>query len=183
VIDWATSAIASGRVQQCAREGKPLPPEAALDAEGNYTTDPARVAALVPMGGRLAGHKGWGLALIDELYAAYIGGSLPTIRGLAEAAGRKGTSAFFFQAIHPDAIAPAGFASPRDQHANVKAVLSDIRGHGNEKALLPGELEARAAAESAKAGGLIFTAAEVAELKQFLSEAGITDLPATPLAT
>src|SRR3954470_3831651 len=142
VIDWATSAIASGRVQQCAREGKPLPPEAALDAEGNYTTDPARVAALVPMGGRLAGHKGWGLALIDELYAAYIGGSLPTIRGLAEAAGRKGTSAFFFQAIHPDAIASAGFASPRDRDANVKDVLSDIRGHGNEKALLPGELEA-----------------------------------------
>jgi LDH2 family malate/lactate/ureidoglycolate dehydrogenase len=181
VIDWATSAIASGRVQQCAREGKPLPPDCALDREGNYTTDPAKVAALVPMGGRIAGHKGWGLALIDELYAAYIGGSLPTVRGLAETGGRKGTSAFFFQAIHPAAMAPAGFASALEQDANVKAILSDIRGHGNDKALLPGEIEARAAAESDKAGGLIFTAAEVAELRQLLVEAGITDLPARPI--
>jgi LDH2 family malate/lactate/ureidoglycolate dehydrogenase len=32
VIDWATSTVAMGRVQQLKREGKPLPPGAAVDA-------------------------------------------------------------------------------------------------------------------------------------------------------
>jgi L-2-hydroxycarboxylate dehydrogenase (NAD+) len=65
-----------GRVQQLAREGKTLPAGAAVDANGNETTDPSRVKALLPFGQ----HKGYGLSLIDELMAAYIGGSLPTLR-------------------------------------------------------------------------------------------------------
>ena len=40
VIDWATSVIAMGRVQQLKREGKSLPSGAAVDGEGNETTDP-----------------------------------------------------------------------------------------------------------------------------------------------
>ena len=40
VIDWATSVVAMGRVQQLKREGKPLPPLAAVDQDGNPTTDP-----------------------------------------------------------------------------------------------------------------------------------------------
>jgi hypothetical protein len=34
VIDWATSVVAMGRVQQLAREGKQLPPNAAVDENG-----------------------------------------------------------------------------------------------------------------------------------------------------
>src|SRR5271156_6186871 len=71
-VDWATSTVAMGRVQQFVREGKTLPPGSAVDSEGRETTDPKRVAALLSFGQ----HKGYGLALIDELFAAYIGGSL-----------------------------------------------------------------------------------------------------------
>ena len=176
LIDWATSAVASGRVQQCAREGKELPPEVALDAEGKYTTDPAQVAALVPFGGRVAGHKGFSLGLIDELYAAYIGGSLPTLRGSPASRGAKSTASFFFQVIRPDAIASADFADAKTRDANVKAVLDDVLGHGNDGAMLPGTLEARAAAESEKAGGLIFTAAEAGEFARELEKAGVRDV-------
>ena len=35
VIDWATSTVAMGRVQQLKREGKPLPPNIAVDKDGN----------------------------------------------------------------------------------------------------------------------------------------------------
>jgi LDH2 family malate/lactate/ureidoglycolate dehydrogenase len=164
VMDWATSAVAMGRVQQLAREGKPLPPEVALDAGGNYTTDPAGVKSLVPFGGKTAGHKGFSLGLLDELYAAYIGGYLPTLRGSPTSKGVKGTSSFFFQAIRPDAIASGGFAGAAERDANVKAVIADILGHGNDGAMLPGQLEARAAQESATVGGLIFSEAEVQEL-------------------
>ena len=49
VIDWATSVIAKGRVQQLKREGKSPPPGAAVDSEGNETLDPNEVAALKPL--------------------------------------------------------------------------------------------------------------------------------------
>ena len=175
VMDWATSAVASGRVQQCAREGKQLPPEVALDSDGRYTTDPAQVVALVPFGGKIAGHKGYGLGLLDELYAAYIGGYLPTLRGSPASSGIKGTSCFFFQAIRPDAIASAGFADAAARDANVKAVLSDTLAHGNDAAMLPGQIEARAAAECQRLGGLVFTKAEATELVEQAAQSGITD--------
>ncbi len=41
-VDWATSTVAMGRVQQFVREGKSLPPGSAVDAEGRETTDPNR---------------------------------------------------------------------------------------------------------------------------------------------
>ena len=65
-----------GRVQQFAREGKQLPPGCAVDADGNETTDPNKVKALMTFGN----HKGYGLALIDELFGGFIGGSLPTLQ-------------------------------------------------------------------------------------------------------
>src|SRR5580692_169237 len=34
VVDWATSVVSMGRVQQLYREGKPLPPQAAVDRDG-----------------------------------------------------------------------------------------------------------------------------------------------------
>lgn len=173
VIDWATSAVAAGRVQQLAREGKPLPPQVALDKDGQYTTDPAKVAALVPFGGKTAGHKGYGLGLIDELYAAYIGGFLPTLRGAPAASGAKGTSSFFFQAIHPEAIASTSFATAAERDANVQAVIVDVLGHGNDGAMLPGQVEARAADESARVGGLIFSRAEAEELLRELADADV----------
>jgi L-2-hydroxycarboxylate dehydrogenase (NAD+) len=179
LMDWATSAIASGRVQQCAREEIPLPPEVALDSDGKYTTDPARVAALVPFGGRVAGHKGFSLGLINELFAAYVGGFLPTHRGVES---DRGVATFFFQAIRPDAISSARFGDAASRDANVKAVIGDILAHGNDAAILPGQPEARAAAESARAGGLLFSRAEVTELAQVLAAAGV-DLPIEALAT
>ena len=172
-IDWATSTIAMGRVQQLAREGKPLPPGSAVDADGLETTDPTKVKALLPFGA----HKGYGLALIDELLAAYIGGSLPTLRcrfdqGPPE---EKRTPSFYFQAMRPDAIDCGSFALGRGQSQNVKAVLDDILGFGNTPGvMLPGELEHRAAKRSEKAGGLIFTDAEVQELVKLAKEARVT---------
>src|SRR4051794_5440455 len=107
-IDWATSIVAMGRVQQFAREGKQLAPGSGVDEHGNETTDPNKIKALFPFGQ----HKGYGLALIDELYAAYIGGSIPTIRNRWDkvTSGEKGTCCFFFQAIRPDAISADDFA-------------------------------------------------------------------------
>jgi L-2-hydroxycarboxylate dehydrogenase (NAD+) len=168
-IDWATSTIAMGRVQQLKREGKPLPPHCAVDAAGNPTTDPNQAVALLPFGG----HKGYGLGLIDELIAAFIGGSLPTLRGRYSLRDdEKHTPAFFFQCIHPDALNGGAFAKGRSQTENVRAVLRDILGAGNEKCLLPGELEAKAAALTKQHGGLLFTKAELDAFNEIARECG-----------
>lgn len=183
VIDWATSTIAMGRVQQFLREGRQLPPNAAVDAQGNVTTDPAQVAALLPFGA----HKGYGLSLLNELMAALIGGSLPTIRARPQVApkGEKTTCNFFFQVIHPDALSSTSFALGRDQVANVRAVIQDILGHGNENCMLPGQIEHEAASRTEAAGGLIFTQAELDAFDELAKSVGhATDVKAAakPLA-
>lgn len=173
VIDWATSVIAMGRVQQLKREGLPLPPLAAVDRKGNPTTDPHQVASLLPFGA----HKGYGLSLIDEIVGAFIGGSLPTLRSRWDRdPSEKHTCSFFFQAIHPDAVSGGAFAKGRSQAANIKAVIGDILGHGNEKCMLPGQIEAEWAKRTADAGGLLFTEAELAAFDELAAEAGAPKL-------
>jgi LDH2 family malate/lactate/ureidoglycolate dehydrogenase len=179
VIDWATSVIAMGRVQQLKREGKMLPPGAAVDASGKPTTDPDAAVALLPFGD----HKGYGLSLINEIVAALIGGSLPTIRSRAPVAGEKQGCAFFFQVIHPEAISGAAFSFGRSQSDNVKAVLADILGHGNSGCMLPGQVEAEAAERTCRAGGLLFSTAEVAALNDLAREAGVAEIDAATLPT
>jgi L-2-hydroxycarboxylate dehydrogenase (NAD+) len=180
VIDWATSVIAMGRVQQLLREGKSLPPDAAVDVEGKPTTDPSKAKSLIPFGA----HKGYGLSLINEVVAALIGGSLPTIRSRNTGGpGEKHGCAFFFQVIHPDAMSGGAFACGRSQAENVKAVLTDILGHGNDRCMLPGQLEAKAAARCDAAGGLLFSTAEVEALNDIAREAGVTPFDIASLPT
>lgn len=170
VVDWATSVVAMGRVQQLKREGKPLPPLAAVDKNGNPTTDPAAAIALLPFGA----HKGYGLALINEIVAGFIGGSLPTVRSRWDREPEeKHTCAFFFQAVHPEAISSGAFARGRSQSANVKAVIADVLGHGNEGCMLPGQIEADWAKKTAAAGGLLFTRAEIDGFNELASEANV----------
>ena len=179
VIDWATSTVAMGRVQQLKREGKPLPPDAAVDANGQPTTDPNEAKWLIPFGK----HKGYGLALYNEVIAALIGGSLPTLRGLPAPDGEKRTSAFYFQVIHPEAISSGLFAKGRTQQENLKAVLKDVFSHGNETATLPGQIEAGAAAHSEKAGGLLFSTAEIEAFNEIARECSRAEFDVASLAT
>ena len=168
VIDWATSVVAMGRVQQLAREGKQLPPGAAVDVNGTPTTDPQQAKYLLPFGA----HKGYGLSLMNEIIGAFIGGSLPTLRSRwDQQPDEKHTCAFFFQVWHPDAMNAGAFAKGRSQTENVKAVIGDILGHGNEGCMLPGQLEAQAAARSTKNGGLLFSEAEIGAFNEIAAEA------------
>lgn len=173
VMDWATATVAMGRVQALKREGKQLPPGAAVDKNGQPTTDPNEVSALLPFGG----HKGYGMCLLNEIFGGLIGGSIPTIRGRENAdKAEKTTMVFYFHVIHPDAISGGHFAKGRTQMQNLKAVLDDILGHGNDNAMLPGQIEAKARAASDSAGGLQFTPAEIAEFNELARELGVAEL-------
>jgi LDH2 family malate/lactate/ureidoglycolate dehydrogenase len=74
VFDQASSASARGEIQLHLRDGRPIPPGWAIDAEGHPTTEPAAAlaGAQLPFGG----YKGAALALMVELLAGALIGEV-----------------------------------------------------------------------------------------------------------
>ncbi|MBD3305548.1 hypothetical protein GF339_04120, partial [candidate division KSB3 bacterium] len=73
VFDAATSILARGKIIMADAEGKPLPPGAALDQDGNPTLDPkqALTGILVPFGE----HKGSGISIMIDVLSALLSGA------------------------------------------------------------------------------------------------------------
>jgi uncharacterized oxidoreductase len=80
MLDFATSAIAEGKVRVAHHKGVETPPDCLLTADGAPTSDPAVLygeprGVLLPFGGKVSGHKGGGLSLVcDILAGAFSGG-------------------------------------------------------------------------------------------------------------
>jgi len=75
VLDMATSVVALGKVRVAKNKGEQMAPGILVDAGGNPTTDPNVMygdppGAALPFGG----HKGGGLALMNELLAGVLSG-------------------------------------------------------------------------------------------------------------
>lgn len=77
VLDMSTSTVAWGKIEIARRAGLPIPQGWAVDADGSSTTDPHQVKWLTPLGGtrELAGHKGYGLALMVDILCGPLGGN------------------------------------------------------------------------------------------------------------
>ena len=82
LLDYATSAIAMGKVRVAFNSKKPVPGNVLMDAMGEYTDDPA---ALFPPDGQIGGalvpfaqHKGYALAMVVEVLAAALTGGETT---------------------------------------------------------------------------------------------------------
>ena len=77
LLDIATSTVAGGKVAAAAMRGEPIPNHWLVDGERRPTTDPnlfPHAAALTPM----AGHKGYGLALLIETLSGLLTGAAVT---------------------------------------------------------------------------------------------------------
>jgi len=70
-LDMATSVVAGGKLWLAVDKGVPIPEGWALDKNGNPTTDPKQVGALLPFGGP----KGSGLALMFECLSSVMAGN------------------------------------------------------------------------------------------------------------
>ena len=127
LIDLGTSATTYGAVMNARRQGRPVPPDSALDAEGKYTTDPESVHALSPFGGA----KGYAVAMMVQLLAGPVAGAL----GVPDKHRDYG---LLLLAMRPDLFAP------RDRYdeqvrAIVESVKSSRRREGVDEILVPGE--------------------------------------------
>ncbi|MGE0009100.1 MAG: Ldh family oxidoreductase [Parvibaculaceae bacterium] len=111
-LDMATSSIPWNRVMRYRTEGLALPPDAALDADGGYTTDPNRVVCLGPLGGAGFGYKGAALAGLAEV----LGGMLTGMRLSIEQSGvvlADTQLGHFVMAIDPSTFVPGGTFAER----------------------------------------------------------------------
>jgi LDH2 family malate/lactate/ureidoglycolate dehydrogenase len=77
ILDMATSTVAGGKVYAARVQGKPIPPDWLIGPDGLPTTDGSlypQTAVLNPM----AGHKGYGVALLIESLAGVLTGAAVT---------------------------------------------------------------------------------------------------------
>jgi LDH2 family malate/lactate/ureidoglycolate dehydrogenase len=169
VLDFATSMIPEGRVAVAAANGLPVPAGCLVDRDGRPTTD-ARAfrdgGALVPFGS----HKGSALALMIEILATTLAGSMP----IALPDFKMGNPTLLI------AWSVDRFTPMERFHELVTALAELIRAgpaaDGFTQVLLPGELEDKLRRERLS-NGIPISDATWNELHALAQQLGV-DLPA-----
>jgi len=146
VFDGSMASIAVGKVYQAKAEGVPLAPGCLIDRDGQATRDPQAYAdggAVLPLGGALGGHKGYGLALGSALLGglAMIGDPEPTMAG-APVAGdpdaRGRVAGVVLIAIDPEAF--GGLALYRSMVEDCLAAAREVPpAAGHDRVVVPGD--------------------------------------------
>jgi ureidoglycolate dehydrogenase (NAD+) len=146
MLDMASGLIAAGRIHQAALEGLTLPENAAIDVDGNLTSDPAFAKTVLPLGGP----KGSGLALLFECLTGILAGT-PIIAAAANA-GKIAP----IQNATVIVLNVESFRSLADYRVGISELRHTIkklpRRQGFEELLLPGERGDREAARRKKDG-------------------------------
>jgi uncharacterized oxidoreductase len=138
VLDISTCAIAGGKLHIMRNAGKPIPPNCIIDAQGRPTTNAADYfgppeGALLPM----AGHKGFGLALMCDMLAGALSGagcSRPTTTRVGNA---------FFAVVINIPMFRSREAFDTDVNQLVDYMKSCPLAPGFQEILIPGEPERR----------------------------------------
>ncbi|CAB3809823.1 Hydroxycarboxylate dehydrogenase B [Paraburkholderia caffeinitolerans] len=144
VLDFATSAIAAGKVRVAFNKGVETPAGALIDYDGTPTRDPGALfsecqhGALLAFGGAVAGHKGSGLAAMCEIFAGALTG------GFTSHAETLVTTHAIVNGMFSVIVNPHAFDAPaRDQQADafVDWLKASRLEAGVDEILLPGERE------------------------------------------
>ncbi|WP_162830010.1 Ldh family oxidoreductase [Amycolatopsis palatopharyngis] len=159
VVDMATSAVATGKLELAARDGKPIPEGWGVDRDGHATTDAAALASggwLLPLGSfrQLSSHKGFALGLLVEVFSGLLGGGPygPGVQNLVFTAGDRPARVGHFLA----AIDPARFGDAHSFTDAVSSLLADLHGltpsDPETPVMTPGEPEWRCELERRRDG-------------------------------
>ena len=146
--DMATSQVAVNRIFNARDEGRPIPADWGVDAQGQPTTDPGEVFAAVPLGG----YKGYALAVLVEILSGVLSGA-----GVGHGVGRLYEDEHAQDVGHFHLALDAGRLAGRERAAEALGrLLADLKAvppaPGVDEVLVPGEPEARARAERERDG-------------------------------
>ncbi|MBZ4654456.1 MAG: hypothetical protein JG781_1813, partial [Peptococcaceae bacterium] len=122
IVDLATSLVARGKIIRAAKEGKPIPPDWALNKEGYPTTkaEEALEGILLPM----AGPKGYALSLAVEYLAGVLAGA-GFGRDVAWQYGNSETEANVGHLLI--LLKPEAFLDPTDYYSRTERFCEEIK--------------------------------------------------------
>ncbi|MBN1553627.1 MAG: Ldh family oxidoreductase [Phycisphaerae bacterium] len=142
LLDVAMSTVAGSKIYQALARGKGIPDNWIVDGEGIPTTDTSvypHSASLLPM----AGHKGYGLALMIETLSALVSGAncLTEVGSwLFDKTERPTGHGHAFIAINVGVIAPMDVYRRRADDM-IRSIRRAPKAKGSERIYLPGEME------------------------------------------
>ena len=175
VIDISTSVAAAGRLKMLAAEGREAPEGWLIDGAGQPCSDPAAAlevpprAALLPLGGLLAGHKGFALSLLVDVLAGALSGA-GCSAGDLESSDRNG---LFVLAVDPGHfLGREGFLDRVEEY--VQRLKGLPTAPGVEEVLVPGE-RAHRERERALAEGLRIDPGIWAPVRKLMDEPGLAE--------
>jgi len=149
LLDMATSITPMNRVMLYQEAGQPLPAGWALDGDGVATTDPSVAKQLLPLGGprEFGGHKGYGLAVMVEIFCALLSGGWEKGENGFDQSG----DGHFMMALRVDAFRPVSdFKEGMD--AMIDAFHQSPTIDGRDKVFVAGDPEAKNAKRRGEIG-------------------------------
>ena len=158
VADFASTAVAYGKLEILQRKGQPIPEGWAQDADGRPTTDANAVkngGGLLPLGSdrEHGSHKGYGLGAIVDIFSGVLSGAnygpwVPPFATAGFMSAQEGVGAgtgHFFGAMRLDAFRPA---NEFKQHMDIWIQrFRDARAIPGQRVLIPGDPERTMEAE------------------------------------
>ena len=143
-IDLSTSIVARGNIIAADRKKQPIPEGWALDPKGVPTTDPAQ--ALLGTVLTMAGHKGYALAMMVEIFSGVLSGSAvgSSIGSMYKDLNRKQDVGHFFCLFNVAAFMDAEEFKHRIDET-IDRIKAGKKRPGVEEILVPGERSYRCA--------------------------------------
>jgi LDH2 family malate/lactate/ureidoglycolate dehydrogenase len=143
-IDLSTSTVARGNIIAAQKRKEPIPLGWALDQSGEPTTDASE--ALLGTVLTMAGHKGYALALMVELFSGVLSGAAigPAVGSMYKNLDRKQDVGHFFCLFNVEAFLDYTEYLQRVDET-IDRIKSSKRRPTAEEILVPGERSARIA--------------------------------------
>jgi LDH2 family malate/lactate/ureidoglycolate dehydrogenase len=141
-VDLATSLVARGNIIAAQKKKQPIPENWALDRNGEPTTDAQE--ALLGTVLTMAGHKGYALALMVEVFSSILSGASigPEIGSMYKDLDRKQGVGHFFCLFNIAAFLDLSDFKKRIDET-IDRIKSSKRRAGVEEILVPGERSAK----------------------------------------
>ncbi|WP_437203677.1 Ldh family oxidoreductase [Planctomicrobium sp. SH664] len=142
VLDMTTSATAEGKLRVSKQKGEMIPEGLIIDGHGQPSCDPNAYynkpyGAILPLGGALMGHKGFGLSVMVDVLCGILSGS-----GVCREDLPRGANGVWLHLLEIERFLP------RSEYDRWMATyLESIKGcrrlPGVDEILMPGEIEQR----------------------------------------
>jgi ureidoglycolate dehydrogenase (NAD+) len=152
ILDMALSTVAAGKIFAARERGESIPDTWIVDGDGLPTTNTAdypRLGTLLPM----AGHKGYGLAVMVEVLAAVLTGASYTrdVKSWVLDLDQVTDEGHAFIALDVGAMMPPDLFAAR-MAGMARSIREAPRAKGADRIYLPGEKEWEKRAEALKNG-------------------------------